>query len=101
MPWSDMELTSGCRAAAFAGLSCMALTALSGASGSAVAANRPVPAARASDFLDSIGAPSAISVRGENLADTAKSVRYLGMRWLRAGYEGNIPTSDLITLHRQ
>ncbi|MGC8832933.1 MAG: glycosyl hydrolase [Armatimonadota bacterium] len=64
-------------------------------------APRPVTAARASDFLDSIGANSAVSVRGENLADTIKAVRYLGLRWIRSGYEGNLPVEDLIELHRQ
>lgn len=68
---------------------------------SAAEAPRPVTAARASDFLNSIGANSAVSVRGENLADTIKAVRYLGLRWIRSGYESNLPVEDLIELHRQ
>ena len=50
----------------------------------------------ATDFLNSIGANSAISRRGENLASTADAVRYLGLRWLRVGYESNIPVADLL-----
>jgi len=60
-----------------------------------------VVAARANDFLNSIGANSAVSVRGESLAQTARAVRYLGLRWIRSGYEGNLPVDDLIELHRQ
>jgi len=62
---------------------------------------KPIAAARASDFLNSIGANSAVSTRGERLADTVKAVRYLGLRWIRSGYEGNLPVEDLIELHRQ
>lgn len=52
-------------------------------------------------FLDSIGACSAISRRGENLASTTDAVKYLGLRWLRVGYESNIPVADLIELRNQ
>ena len=55
----------------------------------------------ANDFLRSIGACSAISRRGENLASTIDAVKYLGLRWLRVGYESNIPVADLISLHSQ
>lgn len=54
-----------------------------------------------SDFLDSLGACSAISRRGESLAKTIDAARYLGLRWLRVGYESNIPVADLLELHRQ
>lgn len=61
----------------------------------------PVPAARASDFLNSIGANSAVSIRGERLDETARAAAYLGLRWIRSGYEGNLPVEDLIELHRR
>jgi len=52
-------------------------------------------------FLGSIGACSAVSRRGEDLARTIEAVRYLGLGWLRVGYESNIPLDDLIELHQQ
>jgi len=60
---------------------------------------RQTPAVSATDFLDSIGANSAVSRRGESLASTIDCVTYLGLRWLRAGYESDIPVADLIELH--
>ena len=42
-----------------------------------------------------------ISRRGENLASTIDAAEYLGLRWLRVGYESNIPVADLIELHKQ
>lgn len=53
------------------------------------------------DFLNSIGVNSSISRRGETLQNTINCVKYSGFRWFRVGYEGNIPTSDLIELHNQ
>ncbi|MBP7053572.1 MAG: glycosyl hydrolase [Phycisphaerae bacterium] len=53
------------------------------------------------DFLRSIGACSAVSRRGENLASTINAARYLGLRWLRVGYESGIPVADLVELHNQ
>lgn len=61
----------------------------------------PVTAVGAGEFLDSVGACSAISRRGEDLAKTIDGVRYLGLRWLRVGYESNIPVADLIELHER
>ena len=58
-------------------------------------------AIRADDFLSSIGVCSAVSRRGENLARTIDAVRYLGLRWIRTGYESGIPVDDLLELHRQ
>ena len=58
-------------------------------------------AVKADDFLSSIGVCSAVSRRGENLASTMDVARYLGLRWIRAGYESGIPIADLIALHRQ
>ncbi|HEY3411926.1 MAG TPA: glycosyl hydrolase [Armatimonadota bacterium] len=65
------------------------------------AARRPVAAVRVSDFLNSIGVVSAVSRRGEDLAHTAEAVKYTGLRWIRAGYESDIPLADLLELHRQ
>src|SRR5690349_11346445 len=67
----------------------------------AAGAQAPVTAVRATDFLNSIGTQSAISVRGENLPKTMDCVRYLGVRWLRAGIEGDVPISQYIDLHKQ
>ena len=53
------------------------------------------------DFLNSLGVNSAISTRGESLQKTIAIAKYLGIRWIRSGYEGNLPTADLIKLHRQ
>lgn len=61
----------------------------------------PVTPARASDFLNSIGVVSAISRRGEDLAHTIQAARYVGLRWIRAGYESDIPIADLIEIHKQ
>ncbi len=58
-------------------------------------------AVRAADFLGSIGANSSISKRGETLQDTIKAARYIGLGWIRAGYEGDIPIEDLLALHQQ
>ncbi len=69
---------------------------------------RPVPpdpsgktAIGVNEFLSSIGACSAISRRGENLASTIDTARYLGLRWLRVGYESGIPVADLVELRNQ
>ncbi|MCP5519904.1 MAG: glycosyl hydrolase, partial [Verrucomicrobiales bacterium] len=53
------------------------------------------------DFLGSLGVNSAVSRRGERLEDTARSIEYTGLRWIRCGYEGRVPVADLIELHRQ
>ncbi len=60
-----------------------------------------VTAVPASDFLNSIGTLSAISVRGENLQKTIECTKYLGIRWLRAGIEGNIPIEQLVRLYQE
>lgn len=62
---------------------------------------RATTAVKATDFLSSIGANSAISRRGESLAETAKAVQYIGLGWIRAGYESDIPVKDLVDLHKQ
>jgi hypothetical protein len=58
-------------------------------------------AVRATDFLDSIGTQSAISVRGENLEKTIACARFLGARWFRAGIEGDVPVQQFVALHKQ
>ncbi len=61
----------------------------------------PVPAAAAEDFLNSIGTQCAISARGENFQKTLECVQFLGVRWLRAGVEGNVPVEQFIELHQK
>jgi len=39
--------------------------------------------------------------RGENLQGTIDSTQYPGIRWLRAGIEGNVPIEHFIQLHQQ
>lgn len=58
-------------------------------------------ALRVDDFLNSLGACSGISRRGEKLAKTIEAVKFLGLRWFRVGYESNIPVDDLLSLHEQ
>jgi hypothetical protein len=71
---------------------------LAGAPESAMA---QTTAGSAHDFLSSVGVCSAVSRRGENLADTIHAARFLGLRWFRSGYESEMPVADLIELHRQ
>lgn len=58
-------------------------------------------AVKAVDFLNSIGVNSAISKRGESLDETIELMKYTGIRWIRAGYEGDIPDADFIKLHKE
>lgn len=58
-------------------------------------------AAPAAAFLNSIGTQSAISRRGEDFQKTTECVKYLGVRWLRSGIEGDVPIQQLIALHQQ
>ncbi|MBI1387189.1 MAG: glycosyl hydrolase [bacterium] len=78
-----------------------ALSAVSSKIASAFDEVSGVQAIKASEFLDSIGVNSSISRRGETLTDTIDAVTYLGMRWIRTGYEGRIPIADLIELHKR
>ena len=76
--------------------------ALSVCSSSACLAEpEPVTAMPCNDFLNSIGTLSAISVRGESLQGTIDCTKYLGIRWLRAGIEGNVPINHFIQLHQE
>lgn len=52
-------------------------------------------------MINSIGVNSAISRRGETLENTIKCSRYLGIRWIRSGYESDVPIEDLIELHKR
>jgi hypothetical protein len=69
--------------------------------GLAAPATGEVTATGAGDFLNSLGTLSAISVRGETLQKTIDCTKYLGVRWLRAGIEGNVPIQEFIELHEQ
>ena len=60
-----------------------------------------VKAVVANDFLNSIGANSAISSRGERLEKTMEMVKYTGIRWIRSGYEGDVGMEDYLKLHRE
>jgi len=62
---------------------------------------KEVTAVPAADFLNSIGTLSAISVRGETLPKTIECAQYLGIRWLRAGIEGNVPISQFLEMHEK
>lgn len=59
------------------------------------------PAVPVDQFLDSIGTQSAISTRGESFDRTVECVRFLGVHWMRAGIEGNVPISQLLDLHHK
>lgn len=61
----------------------------------------PVKAHLSSDFLNSIGVNSAVSTRGESLKKTIEICKYLGVRWIRSGYEGGIQVSDMVEAHKQ
>jgi hypothetical protein len=82
--------------ARFSILAILCLTCLPPAAEAAATA-----AVKAADFLNSIGTLSAISVRGESLQKTIECAKYLGIRWLRAGIEGDVPLQQFIELHRQ
>ncbi len=52
-------------------------------------------------FLNSMGAVSSVSRRGESLEATIKCLKYAGLNWLRVGYEDNAPVSDFIQVHKE
>lgn len=58
-----------------------------------------ITAVSANSFLNSIGVNSAVSMRGESLDKTIEVTKYLGIRWIRSGYEGGLPVEDLLMLH--
>jgi hypothetical protein len=58
-------------------------------------------ATAASDFLNSIGACSSITGRGETLAGTIEALQYTGIRFLRCGLEDRISVEDMIRLYQR
>lgn len=58
-------------------------------------------AARASDFLNTLGVCSSITERGETLRGTIDALQYTGIRWIRCGLEDRISVKDMIDLHKQ
>lgn len=61
----------------------------------------PHAAVGASDFLNSIGACSSITGRGETLEGTIDALRYTGIRFLRCGLEDRVSVKDMVELHRR
>lgn len=78
---------------------CASIVLLCGATAMPVA--RGETAVPATDFLNSIGANSAIASRGESVDKTIECAQFLGLRWLRAGIEGDMPVQTFIDLHKQ
>ncbi len=66
----------------------------------AACADDITPAASVNDFLDSIGATSSVTRRGETLDGTIAALKYTGLRWLRSGYEEGVPLDDFIKIHK-
>ena len=60
-----------------------------------------IAAVSVSKFLNSLGAVSSISRRGETLEGTIECMKYTGLRWLRAGFEDKAPVEDFIQLYEQ
>jgi len=60
-----------------------------------------VKAIRVNEFLNSMGAVSSISRRGETLEGTIDCIKYTGLRWLRTGFKDNAPIAELAQLHKQ
>ena len=60
-----------------------------------------IQAVSATDFLNSLGAVSSVSRRGETLDGSIESIRYTGLRWIRGGFEDNAPVEDFIKLHKE
>jgi len=67
----------------------VALAALAGpAASSGAAQDGGTTAARAADFLNSIGVGTTFPDRGQPLEKTVEMVKYTGVRWVRGGIEG-------------
>jgi len=62
---------------------------------------QPHMAVYAKDFLNSIGACSSITGRGETLAGTINALKYTGIHFIRCGLEDRISLKDMIELHNQ
>ncbi|MES2456263.1 MAG: glycosyl hydrolase [Bacteroidota bacterium] len=78
-----------------------ALLLTGGISAEHAPAVKPVGAVSSNDFLNTIGANSAIASRGERLEKTIEIVKYTGLRWIRSGYEGDVKMEDYLKLHQQ
>jgi len=63
--------------------------------------SKGVTAVGAKEFLNSLGAVSSVSRRGETLQGTIDCIKYTGLRWLRAGFEDDAPIEDFVQLHKQ
>jgi hypothetical protein len=59
------------------------------------------PAIPANDFLNSMGVVSSVDSRGEKLEETIENIQYTGLRWLRVGYEDDVPPEYFLRLHRE
>lgn len=53
------------------------------------------------EFLNSMGACSSVGARGETVEETIKCLDYTGLRWLRVGFEDDVPIEDFIKVHNQ
>ena len=63
--------------------------------------NSGTTAVAAADFLNSLGACSSITGRGETLAGTIEALNYTGIRFIRCGLEDRVEVEDMIALHKQ
>jgi len=63
--------------------------------------SKGVTAVSANEFLNSMGACSSMSRRGEILDSTIVCLKYTGLRWIRGGYEDRMPMEDFIRLHNE
>ena len=64
-------------------------------------AQEVVEAVSVSKFLNSLGAVSSISRRGETLEGSVECMKYTGLRWLRAGFEDRAPVEDFIQFYER
>lgn len=62
---------------------------------------KEVKAVSANEFLNSLGVNSAIDSRGENTDKTIACAKYLGIRWIRSGYEDETSIENYKRLRRE
>jgi hypothetical protein len=60
-----------------------------------------ITAVGTTEFLNSLGAVSSISRRGETVEGSIESMKYTGLRWLRGGFEDDAPIEDFIRLYKE
>jgi hypothetical protein len=60
-----------------------------------------VSAVGVTEFLNSIGAVSSVSRRGETVEGSIEALQYTGLRWLRGGFEDDAPIEDFIRIHKE